>query len=89
MWTITFYGIFAGVLARTFVPYLAELKRNPELKWKRKYLVSAYAGFLLALFTSFILYMQVGKCMDFWSAFTASFTLQSLARSTQKALGFD
>ena len=85
----TFYGIFLGVLARTFVPYLAELKRNPEINWKRKYLISAYAGFILALFTSFIMYMQIGKQMEFWPAFTAAFTLQSLARSTQKALGFD
>ncbi len=89
MWLITFYGIFTGVLARTFVPYLAELKRKPELKWKSKYIISAYAGFLLALFTSFIMYMQLGKYMDFWPAFTTAFTLQSLARSTQKALGFD
>jgi hypothetical protein len=89
MWVETFYGIFFGVMARTFVPYLAELKRNPELRWKRKYIISAYAGFLLALFTSFIMYMQIGKHMGFWHAFTAAFTLQSLARSTQKALGFD
>lgn len=87
--SITFYGILTGVLARTFVPYLAEIKKNPDLRWKNKYLVSAYAGMILAVFTSFIMYMQLGETMDFWPAFTTAFTLQSLARSTQKALGFD
>ncbi len=89
MWIITFYGILAGVLARTFVPFLAEIKRKPEIKWKNSYLISAYAGLALALFTSLVIYAQLGEELDFWAAFTTAFTLQSLARSTQKALGFD
>lgn len=89
MWLITFYGVFSGVIARTVIPYIAELKKKPGLKWDSKYVVSAYIGFGLALFTAFIIYLQLEEQLGFWQSFTAAFTLQSLARSTQKALGFD
>jgi hypothetical protein len=81
-------GIVCGVVTRTFVPYLVRLKKNPKLKWKNYYLVSALAGLALALLTSLILIKTLNFTMDFWTAFTSAFTLQSLARETQKALGF-
>ena len=86
---ITFSGILTGVVVRSLVPFLVRLKRNPKkVKWENKYLVSAAAGFVLALLTSMIIYNQTGVRMDFFYAFTTAFTLQTLSRETQKALGF-
>ena len=86
---ITFSGIFTGVVVRSFVPFLVKLKKNPgKVKWEHKYLISAAAGFVLALLTSAIIYQQTGVKMDFFYAFTTAFTLQTLSRETQKALGF-
>lgn len=81
-------GIVCGVVTRTFVPYLVKLKNNPRLQWDNIYLVSALAGLALALITSLILIKTMNYTMDFWTAFTSAFTLQSLARETQKALGY-
>jgi H+/Cl- antiporter ClcA len=88
MWLETFLGILAGVCTRAVVPYLVKLRNNPNLKYDSKYLLSAYIGFVLSLIASFIIYMQLGRQMIFFDAFTASFTLHSLTSSTQKALGF-
>lgn len=86
---ITFSGIFAGVTVRSVVPFLVKLKKKPEkVKWENKYLISAAAGFVLALLTSAIIYQQTGVRMDFFYAFTTAFTLHTLSRETQKALGF-
>lgn len=86
---MSFYaGILLGVLTRTFVPYLAKLKKNPEkVKWKNCYLIAAFAGLALALLTALILIKTINYQMDFWTSFTSAFTLHSLSRETQKALG--
>ena len=88
VWTETFVGILAGVSTRAIVPYLVKLRKRPELRFKTKYLLSAYIGFLLSLLASFVIYMQLGKEMPFFEAYTAAFTLHSLSASTQRALGF-
>ena len=86
---MSFYlGILCGVLARTFIPYLVKLKKNPRLKWKNYYLVSAFAGLALSLLTAIILVKTLNYAMDFWTAFCSAFTLQSLSRETQKVLGY-
>lgn len=78
-----YLGIFCGILARTFVPYLVELKKNPRLKWKNKYLVSAGAGIVLSLILAIVV-AQYYEPMGFGIAFAAAFTLQSLSRTTHK-----
>ena len=81
-------GIILGVVVRTFVPYLVKLKTHPRIKWENIYLVSAFAGLALALLTSLIIIVQFNTPMDFWTAFCTAFTLQSLSREAQKALGY-
>ena len=81
-------GILLGVIVRTFVPYLVKLKKNPKMKWKNTYLVSAFAGLALALLAALIIIVQFNTPMDFWTAFCSAFTLQSLSRETQKVLGY-
>ena len=87
MWLESFLGVFAGVCTRAVVPYLVKLRNSPEMKFHPKYLFSAYIGLVLSMIASFIIYMQMGEPMPFFEAFTAAFTLHSLASSTQKALG--
>jgi|GEM_PF-5920227 len=53
---VSFHQVFAGVLARTGVPYLVKLKSNPDLKWENKYLLPALAGFALSLITTLLIY---------------------------------
>lgn len=81
-----YLGIFCGILARTFVPYLVELKNNPKLKWNNRYLVSAGAGIILSLILAIVI-AQYYEPMGFGVAFAAAFTLQSLSRTTQKLFG--
>ena len=88
VWTETFLGILAGVSTRAVVPYLVKIRKNPDIEFKKKYLLSAYIGFLLSLLASFIIYMQLGKQIPFFQAYTTAFTLHSLSSSTQRALGF-
>ena len=84
---ITFLGILAGVLARTMVPYLVKLKKNPKLKWNNKYLVSSVSGFLLSVIISYIILLQIGLELNFGTSFLLGFTLQSLSRDVQKLFG--
>jgi branched-subunit amino acid transport protein len=85
---MSFYaGILLGVLTRTFVPYLVAIKKKPKIKWENYYLVAAFAGVALSLLTALILIKTINYQMDFWTAFTSAFTLNSLSRETQKALG--
>jgi len=87
---ITFLGMLTGVLIRSIVPFLVKVKKHPEMeiKWENKYLVSAFAGLILAIITAFVIYNLIGYEMKFFEALTTAFTLQSLSRETQKALGF-
>ena len=87
---ITFAGILTGVLLRTVVPFLVRVKRNPgkTITFQKKFLPSAIAGLLLTIITAFILYNLIQYEMHFFEALTTAFTLQSLTRETQKALGF-
>ncbi len=84
-----FLGIFLGVLTRAIVPYLVALRKNPKMKWQNKYLISAFAGLLLALVATVILSSQLNAELRFLESFTAAFTLHSLSREAQKLLGFD
>ncbi len=81
-----YLGIFCGILARTFLPYLVKLKNNPKMKWNNKYLVSAGAGIILSIILT-IAVAQYYELMSFGVAFAAAFTLQSLSRTTQKLFG--
>ena len=84
----TFLGIFLGILTRAVVPYIVSLKKNPDLKWQNKYLMSAFIGLILAFIASMLISSQLSKELGFIGSFTAAFTLHSLSRETQKLLGF-
>lgn len=79
------YAVILGVLTRTLVPYLVKLKKNPDIKWDNKYLVSAFAGLILALILAYIVSMQMSPGLSPAGEFFASFTLQDLSRNVQKA----
>jgi len=87
---ISFLGMFIGVIIRSLIPFLVRIKKHPnmKIKWENRYLVSAFAGLLLSLITAFVIYNLIGYEMKFFEALTTAFTLQSLSRETQKALGF-
>jgi Na+/H+ antiporter NhaA len=86
---MSFYaGILLGVLTRTFLPYLVAVKSKPDkIQWKSCYIIAALAGLALSLLTALILIKTINYQMDFWTAYTSAFTLHSLSRETQKALG--
>ena len=81
-----YFGILCGILARTFIPYLVKLKKNPGMKWENKYLVSAAAGVVISIILTIVV-AQYYEPMSFEVAFAAAFTLQSLSRTTQKLFG--
>ena len=79
-----FYAIILGVLTRTIVPYLVKLKKNPNVKWDNKYLISAFAGLILAVILAYIVSIQIAPGLTPAGEFFAAFTLQDLSRTVQK-----
>ena len=84
---VHYIAILLGVLTRTIVPYLIKLKKNPKLKWDNKYLISAFAGLILAGITAYIVSIQIAPGLSAAGEFFAAFTLQDLSRDVQKMFG--
>lgn len=84
---VHYIAILLGVLARTVVPYLVKLQKNPKIKWDNKYLVSAFAGLLLAFILAYIISLQIAPGLTAAGEFFAAFTLQDLSRNVQKMFG--
>jgi len=84
---VHYIAILLGVLTRTIVPYLIKLKKNPKLKWENKYLISAFAGLILAGITAYIVSIQIAPGLTAAGEFFAAFTLQDLSRNVQKMFG--
>ncbi|MBW3002857.1 hypothetical protein KY338_06885 [Candidatus Woesearchaeota archaeon] len=82
---VHYIAILLGVLTRTIVPYLVQLKKKPKLKWDNKYLISAFAGLILALILAYIVSMQMAPGLSPAGEFFAAFTLQDLSRNVQKS----
>jgi len=82
----TYLGVFLGSLTRTLVPYLVKLKKDPRIRWKNTYLVSAIAGLLLSVIATLVLASQVQQDIGLLGGFTLSYTLHSLSREVQKAV---
>ena len=81
---VHYIAIFLGVLTRTVVPYLVKLKKNPKIKWKNKYLVSAAAGLILTFIIAYIVSIQISPGLTAAGEFFAAFALQDLSRNVQK-----
>ena len=84
---VHYIAILLGVLTRTVVPYLVKLQKNPKLKWDNKYLVSAFAGLILAFILTYIISIQIAPGLGSAGEFFAAFTLQDLSRDVQKMFG--
>ena len=79
-------GVFIGVLARTVLPYLVKLYKNPRLKWDNRYLLSAGAGLVLALIltTAMADSLRLDPAASFLTTFSVGFTLHHLSRELHK-----
>ena len=86
---IIFLAVFAGVLTRTFVPYLVKLKKNPDLKWENKYIIPAIAGLVLAFIATLLMLPYIPPTAGWLTAFASAYTLQDLSRESIKLLGFE
>ena len=84
---VHYMAILLGVLARTIIPYLVKLKKNPKIKWDNKYLISAFAGLILAGILAYIVSIQMAPGLSSAGEFFAAFTLQDLSRDVQKMFG--
>ncbi|HEX9917241.1 MAG TPA: hypothetical protein VGB16_05845 [candidate division Zixibacteria bacterium] len=51
-------GMFLGVLARTYVPYLRKLKEGKETKFKKCYTLSTVASLVLGLIITLLVFPQ-------------------------------
>lgn len=51
-------GILFGVLARTLVPYLRKVKQGKVTKFKKGYVASAVASFVLGLITTLLIFPE-------------------------------
>ena len=49
-------GIFLGVLARTLAPYLRKLREGKIKKFRKGYLLSSLAGFILATIITLLIF---------------------------------
>ncbi len=81
---VYYIAILLGVLTRTIVPYLVKLKKNPKIKWDNKYLISAFAGLILALILAYVVSIQIAPGLTPAGEFFAAFALQDLSRNVQK-----
>jgi len=81
---VHYIAIFLGVLTRTVVPYLVKLKKNPNLQWQNKYLISAAAGLILTFIIAYLVSIQIAPGLTAAGEFFAAFTLQDLSRNMQK-----
>lgn len=79
-----YLGIVTGSIARTLLPYLVKLKKNPRTKWNNKFLISAVAGIIISLFSAAVLSAQVSEG-GFLLGFSLAYTFHSLSREVEKA----
>ncbi len=84
---LTYVGLFAGAVARTFVPYLVALKEDPMIHWNSNFLKPAFAGLILSAIITLLMAAQV-QDIGFLGAFTLAYTMHSLSREVQKITGF-
>ena len=88
MSTEAIIGVILGVLFRTMVPFLNKLKKNPEIKFDKKFLIPAFASLILSVPAVIILLGTIKPSGNPWVQFTSSFaiayTTQDIAREAQK-----
>ncbi len=87
-------GILCGVLARTLMPYLRKMKQGKIKRFKKGYILSAFASFILGLITTLLIFPKCefkqicsgleGEIMLFCTAFGFGFAWNSLVNETAK-----
>jgi len=55
---IRILGMFLGVLARTYIPYLRKLRQKKETSFKECYLISTVASLILGLIITVLIFPQ-------------------------------
>lgn len=75
---IKFFGLFLGVLTRSFLPWIRKLKEGEIQSFSRRYLISAIASLILGLIVTLLIFPQFSSApLD--SSFEAYFKLFCLA----------
>jgi len=80
-------GALLGVIARTLVPYLVRLQKDPDLVFDRKYIVSAVSGLILSLIASMFIIGEIDPNIGLYVGFMEGWALQDMSREAQKILG--
>ena len=83
----TYIGIITGSIARTYIPYLLALKKNPYMTWDNNYLKPAIAGLIISLISAMLILNYAPLNIGFIGGFTLAYTLHSLSRDVQKSVG--
>ena len=86
-------SVLLGIVGRTVVPYLEELRANPEMKFDKKYLIPAAVSVVISLITAPLVFAAIPpeqlEVVTFQGAallFAAAWGLTDVARSGQKLI---
>lgn len=84
----TIIGIYIacllGIAARTIVPYLMELKDNPEMQFDRKFLVPAIVAVIINLLAAPFVLQQLPGGTNWIAAFIFGWGMNDISRDAIK-----
>lgn len=84
-------AVLLGIVGRTVIPYLEELRQNPDTTFDKKFLVPAVVSVVIALITAPLVLaaippdqLEVTTLSGFAVLFVAAWGLTDVARAGQK-----
>lgn len=84
-------AVLLGIAGRTLIPYLEELRANPETKWERKFLIPPMISLVIGLLVSPLVLASIPPDQlnattlpGLAAVFASAWGLTDIARSGQK-----